>query len=520
MKRSTIILAVLGSVLLSGGATTWLVLQPAQEAHRKFEETHHSKVKQKKSLEIQVQELQARLKQQAIDTLTYFDLRKTGDKRREIERKTVETLATLTEIFNDRHMVVQTVLPKAEVTGFKKPIPTPSPVSDPVASVAVSSSPPSTVVTPPPASLLHKSFQVVVRGEYEDIVEALQEIEALPKAISINQYEVAWVRQPGEAADKEDATLSASALELRFEFSITFLLDAPSSASVSSRVPQTGDSWFDVLCGLLVLPAEAAELDAPSVSSPPVPITEPSSSPSLERGSVLPVAEATPATAAKDVSSSPAAPLSPATEEVPSARPSPSPIVEWGHAAPTATPRSVRRVRPRVRRSPPVRSRMRSVSFGQPHQARRGVPSAPAATPTPVSPNSAASQTQVIEQEPSLRRAFGGAYHFPISRDVVSGRRNPFVPLMFAASRKESISPDAQVPSPPQLPGAASSDAYVLGGVLLGGGAPMAVIQVGEDTLTVGIQGVLPGGARVVAISSDYVVLDVSGRRITLKLPR
>lgn len=524
MKRATIAIVTLTTLLVSGGVSAFTVLQPVRDEHSKLEESRRAKLQQRRGLEAQAQELEARLKRQAIQSLAYFDLRRTPDKRREIERKTIETLASLTEIFNDRHIVVQTMLPKAESAGFQKPVPASSPGADLMASASVPTPAPQASPTPPPATLIHKPFQVVVRGEYEDIVSALQEIEALPRAISINQYEVALIRQPGETAEGEDAAVSPSALELRFECSITFLLDAPSAAPAASVSHHGLRPWTQSLWHLLMPPAHAAELEppapppapeAPAKADAPAPTPQPSPA-GAEPSAAVPANEPTP-------SSLPAPPAPPEVGE-PASVGSPDSLIEWGEPAPSAAPRQARPVRPRVRRSPPPRA----VSGAQrSHRMRRAASaSAPASlAPNPAVPQERASVTAVLGEEPSLRRPRDSAYQFPIARSVVTGRRNPFVPLRVFAPPKAVATPGVPgVPLPPPalpIPAAAAAPVYVLSGILMGGEAgSMAVVQVGEKTLTVGIEGVLPGGARVVGIGPDHIVLDVSGRRTTLKLPR
>src|SRR5205807_1395030 len=65
----------------------------------------------------------------------------------------------------------------------------------------------------------HKRFDFIVRGEYQDLVKALTAMQALPKSVSVNQYNVALVNKAGVGDGKN----SGSLLELKFSLSITFL---------------------------------------------------------------------------------------------------------------------------------------------------------------------------------------------------------------------------------------------------------------------------------------------------------
>ncbi|MEB3196727.1 MAG: type II secretion system protein N [Candidatus Sericytochromatia bacterium] len=595
MRQSVIAGVAVAALLLGSGGSGWFMLKPELERKERLTAERNGKLGQKVTLQAEVVALEAQLKQQAIGALAYFDLRTAADRRRAVEAKTVETLGSLNEIFADRHIVVQALTPLGESEAFQKPIPTPAPSSGPGASPTPSPGAPvaaevSPAPTPtPPVSLVHKSFKLVVRGEYEDLTAALLEMQALPRAISVNQYDVRLVTKPGEAPAELEAGLSPSLLELDFQLSITFLLQGPSLPAISSR-PAGGAAWLAALDAWLMPAAAAAE-----ASDPPPLIPDPASLPPLrppmgrDASPAPQVSTAPAATSALPVSSgapgprsaaSPGAPAHPTLSSAPvtpvasafgAGLPSPAataPLLARPRAARSAPPRLTQEVRPRPVRLPPrlaeARPRPRrsvppvpavearqasplaaaSPTPASPHPASAGAhaPAAarpvaspvPAGAPSPRSPltgvvaQPAASATAPLAQpvEPTLQRALSSSYAFPIERLHVTGRRNPFLPLRaFPTAAKPAGPPGLPtVPPPPLPPGAPgvpkAPEGYLLSGVMLAESRALAVIQVGGESHTVGINGVLPGGARVVAIGADHAVILEDGRRTTLKLPR
>lgn len=122
---------------------------------------------------------------------------------------------------------------------------------------------PAAAGAPPPISLTHKAFKLKVRGEYADLVKAMAEIQGLPKAISINQYDLQLLEKKAEAAaapqpDKDGHVESPTALEMGFQVSITFLMAGgtppqpatPAPGTIGVIAPTTGlDAFVTWLLG-------------------------------------------------------------------------------------------------------------------------------------------------------------------------------------------------------------------------------------------------------------------------------
>jgi hypothetical protein len=157
--------------------------------------------------------------------------------------------------------------------------------------------------------------------------------------------------------------------------------------------------------------------------------------------------------------------------------------------------------------------------------------------------------TPATKQQPDFdvrhldNRNSGGTYKFPIDRERMTGRVNPFRPLVnpLASPSPEAIQGGGQsnprgvgalpkipavpmgAPVPlgaPAAPGAHSL-AYNLKAIMVGDGyPPTALVSVGGKTLAVGLNQTLPGNAKVKSIQTDYVILSANGHDVRLNLKR
>jgi hypothetical protein len=462
---------VVAGFLVGGGAGWWLFVAPPLKVREERTRQRAGEQGIQRELAAKLGRLEAARKNQGLARIAYFDLRNSPNPGRAMEAKTVETLAGLTTIFQDQHLEIQALTPAGETVGLNKPVPTPVPTTAPGASPSpgVAATPtPAVSATPEPIRLTHKVFRVILRGEYDDIVRALNEIQALPQAISVNQYTVKLVTEPGgPGATPPPGAASPSQLELAFQLTISFVTGEPAQTA-----PKTSslDRFLAWSWSWVELPAEAA--------------------PHPGSAGLAPTDEGT--------------------------RHS-GPDVMAPRAARTAPPRAAGERRPRAGRP------MRPAARRKPAVAARPSP-APSPTPTPVASLA----------EPSLMRPFAGSYSFPIQRDASTGRANPFRPLRGGASLPAAPTPAAAVPppgvAPPVLPeppvpagpaaAAPAAGGFELLGTMGGGAAPMALLRVGGRTVTVGINEVVAGKARVRSIGPDRVTLHVDGQDLTLFLKR
>ena len=131
MDRKTVLaVAVLALVLGAGGAGL-AVVKPAMEKRDQLRAEQMRLVAERTTLGGEVRVLEGQLHGMAMSTISYFDVSVETDPLRTVEAKTVETLKSLTEIFNDHNIKVQSLEPKGETTGANKPIPTPKPTVAP-----------------------------------------------------------------------------------------------------------------------------------------------------------------------------------------------------------------------------------------------------------------------------------------------------------------------------------------------------------------------------------------------------
>ncbi|MFN3431353.1 MAG: type II secretion system protein N, partial [Candidatus Sericytochromatia bacterium] len=190
-------------------------------------------------------------------------------------------------------------------------------------------------------------------------------------------------------------------------------------------------------------------------------------------------------------------------------------------------------------------------------------PNAPKATPTPMAvpaakkplakPNQPAAAPKAgafpesatnMGDGPHLQRSLSSSYAFPIERERVTGRSNPFKVLPNRAKPKPVTDVPGRVPTPPQAIGqvpslptpgmgaantppavprvpAASAKSYTVTAVVMGGGQPpVAAIKVDGKTHLVGLNDTLPGNARVKSIHADHVVLTSFNQDIRVGLKK
>lgn len=284
MNRSTTLYIAVATLILGSGTSFFAFVKPALDEQAKLKTQKTGLETTQTGLETQVKDLEAKARNTAMMDIAFFDLRASLNQRRELESKTVQTLASLTEIFNDNHIRVQELTPTGETQGLNKPIPSaaPSAAASPGAVAAAPSpspspSPAAAPGQPAPIQLTHKAFKIAVRGEYADLVKALSEIQGLPKAISVNQYDLKLLDKGDQATpppqpDAKKGPESPTALEMTFNMSITFLMaggtppaaPSPSAAPVGA-VPGTDLVAFaNWLLGGTAQAAEAAPSPAPS----------------------------------------------------------------------------------------------------------------------------------------------------------------------------------------------------------------------------------------------------------------
>ncbi len=289
MNRSTVAIIAVATLLLGSGVSGLLFVKPEWEEQGKLTRDKAAQASQKASLAAQVATLEAQVKRHAMGEIAYFDLRTSPNQRREMETKTVETLASLTEIFNDNKIDVQILTPKGETQGLNKPVPTPAVSAGPAAGAspgapAATPTPTGSPSGPPteaPVQLTHKAFTFSIRGEYPNLVRAMTEIQGLPRAISVNQFDLSLVRAPGAPTPgPDDAPVSESLLQLDFQLSVTYLMagglpaqapgappagapapgapgGAPSAKPISLELLHWAANWLGE-------PAYAAELATPA----------------------------------------------------------------------------------------------------------------------------------------------------------------------------------------------------------------------------------------------------------------
>ncbi|MNS44227.1 hypothetical protein D3C72_766650 [compost metagenome] len=253
MNRSTTLYIAVATLVLGSGTSFFAFVQPALTEQAKLKTQKAGLESQKTSLTVQVKDLEGKAANAAMLDIAFFDLRTSQNQRRELETKTVQTLASLTEIFNDNKIRVQELAPTGETVGLNKPVPSaapsggsPAPGESPAPGTAAVATPvPGTPTTPPPISLTHKAFKLKVRGEYANLVKAMNEIQGLPKAISVSQYNLQLLDKgqdtpaapaPGEQKAPGE---SPTALEMGFHVSITFLMagGSPVAAPSPGAVP-------------------------------------------------------------------------------------------------------------------------------------------------------------------------------------------------------------------------------------------------------------------------------------------
>lgn len=298
MKKSTTATIAIIALLLGSGASGLLYAMPAHQEQDKLKGQKSSLTREHKKLTAKVEAEEAKLNGMAMDTISYFDLRKAPNKRRDLESKTVETLASLTEIFNDNKIKVVDLTPGPEVSGVTKPVPqvelTPEEAkkaeeAKQAAAVKAKAEKKkkkkkkkkgdpeeATEAKGPEIDLVHKQFKFTIRGEYDNLVSALSEIQGLPKAISVSQYDLKLINATGltdggKKAKKNTAVVEAvspTALEMSFQMSVSFLMsggpdtskkkkpaEEPEAKKKAAAAP-TGWLLADYWLGL---PAEAAE---------------------------------------------------------------------------------------------------------------------------------------------------------------------------------------------------------------------------------------------------------------------
>lgn len=283
MERKTVMATAVLALLLGSGTAGVAIVKPALDKREALRLEQNRLSGDKNRLQGEVKQLSEQLHGMAMSSIAYFDVSRDPDPPRTVEAKTVETLKSLTEIFNDHHIKVQSLEPKGETTGANKPIPTPKPspsqgFTDAVAgAVGLGATPspaadPNAVPTPPLISLVHKVFKLEVEGEYPDLVKALGEIQGLPKAISINEYKLQLVsatKAPdGASGDASPAPgAPSSLLGLEFQMSITFLLSRPDMAPLpdpAASPAKVGAAWWSGLAEWWCPPAAAAEAPRPT----------------------------------------------------------------------------------------------------------------------------------------------------------------------------------------------------------------------------------------------------------------
>jgi hypothetical protein len=290
--RTTSIVALM-FLALGGGTGFVKLVSPAMAERDKLQNQNRDLTGQSNKLNADINELEKSLNAMAMGQISYFDLSREANKPRTMEAKTVETLASLTEILNDNHIRIQALDPKGETEGLNKPVPKPpSPSPAPGASPGAAAAAPTPTPTPtlapgatpppPPIQLTHKMFRFEVEGEYPDLVKALREFQGLPRAISINDYQVKLVNDeksvashPQGAAGKGSPTSdSLSLIGLTFDLSVTFLMDtgglqlAQPTSVPASPVPHAA-TWLADLGGWLCPPAEAAAAQPRPAVRPP-----------------------------------------------------------------------------------------------------------------------------------------------------------------------------------------------------------------------------------------------------------
>ncbi|MDB5100600.1 MAG: hypothetical protein JWM80_5021, partial [Cyanobacteria bacterium RYN_339] len=280
--RTTSIVAVM-FLALGGGAGFLKLVSPAMAERDKQQGENKSLLAKAGALNTEIAELERKLNSMAMGSIQYFDLSHEENKKRVMEAKTVETLASIAEILNDNQIRVQALDPKGETEGLNKPVPhTPAPQLSPGASpgapVAAAATPtptptpvPGATTPPPPIRLTHKMFRFEIEGEYPNLVKALKEIQGLPRAISVNAFNVKLVndekslaaRAAGGGGKKSPTSDSLSLIGLAFDVSVTFLMDtggiqmAEPSAMPTAAVPHAA-GWLAELGDWFCAPAYAA----------------------------------------------------------------------------------------------------------------------------------------------------------------------------------------------------------------------------------------------------------------------
>jgi hypothetical protein len=268
MNRSTTLYITLAALVLGAGASGLAFVKPALDEQGKLKATKSQLTSTNQGLDAQVRDLESKLNGQAMDSISYFDLRAEMDKPRAMETRTVETLASLTEIFNDNRIRVTAMEPKGETTGMNKPVPSVAPSGAPDAASPSPSPDPAAAGAAPAISLTHKAYKFTVRGEYAHLVKALSEIQGLPRAISVNQYDLRLLNKgdaPRSPAAQGAAGESATLLELSFDMSVTFLMNGGQPPMAAPGQPATpapakgADAALMQLAIWLCPPAAAAE---------------------------------------------------------------------------------------------------------------------------------------------------------------------------------------------------------------------------------------------------------------------
>lgn len=241
MNRSTTLYIAIATLVLGSGTSFFAFVQPALTEQAKLKAQKAGLETQKASLQAQVKDLEGKATSAAMLDIAFFDLRVSLNQRRELETKTVQTLASLTEIFNDHKIRVQELTPTGETQGLNKPVPSAAPSGSPApgatpaapgtapAAAAPGAAPAGAAGTPSPIQLTHKTFKLKVRGEYSDMVKALNEIQGLPRAISVNQYDLQLLDKAADTTkpaqpDQKGRVETVTALEMGFQVSITFLM--------------------------------------------------------------------------------------------------------------------------------------------------------------------------------------------------------------------------------------------------------------------------------------------------------
>lgn len=308
MKKSTTATIAIIALLLGSGASGLLYAMPAHQEQDKLKGQKAQLQREHKTLKAKVEAEEAKLNGMAMDTISYFDLRKAPNKRRELEAKTVETLASLTEIFNDNRIKVVDLAPGPEVSGVNKPVPAAS-LSPEEAKKAEEAKQAEAIKAKaeakkkkkkrkkkgeeaeeatekgPEIDLVHKQFKFTIRGEYADLVTALNEIQGLPKAISVSQYDLSLLSNAGagKKGAKKNAVVvedvSPTALQMSFQMSVSFLMSGGPSTDKKKKTDEAADAKkkdaalpeiWRVADYWLGLPAEAAEPVASADKKPAV----------------------------------------------------------------------------------------------------------------------------------------------------------------------------------------------------------------------------------------------------------